>query len=63
MELTGIMLFVKDMKTIIAFYRDVIGLVPDEDQPFQKTGFSVFMQELAPCVSIVPANLTKGDKN
>ena len=42
MELTGIMLFVKDMKTIIAFYRDVIGLVPDEDQPFPENRFFPF---------------------
>ena len=42
MELTGIMLFVKDMKTVIAFYRDVIGLVPDEDQPFPEHRFFRF---------------------
>ena len=42
MELTGIMLFVKDMKTVIAFYRDVIGLVPDEDQPFPENRFFRF---------------------
>lgn len=42
MELKGIMLFVKDMKTVIAFYRDVIGLVPDEDQPFPENRFFRF---------------------
>ena len=42
MELTGIMLFVKDMKTVIAFYRDVIGLTPDEDQPFPEHRFFRF---------------------
>ena len=42
MELGGIMLFVKDMKTVIAFYRDVVGLVPDEDQPFPEHRFFRF---------------------
>ena len=42
MELKGIMLFVKDMKGIIAFYRDVIGLTPDEDQPFPEHRFFRF---------------------
>ena len=42
MELKGIMLFVKDMKTVIAFYRDVIGLTPDEDQPFPEHRFFRF---------------------
>lgn len=42
MNLNGIMLFVKDMKTVTAFYRDVIGLVPDEDQPFPAHRFFRF---------------------
>ena len=42
MELGGVMLFVKDMKSVIAFYRDVIGLVPDEDQPFPEHRFYRF---------------------
>ena len=42
MKLGGIMLFVKDMKTVIAFYRDVIGLIPDEDQPFPEHRFFRF---------------------
>ena len=41
-NLGGIMLFVKDMKTVIAFYRDVIGLTPDEDQPFPDHRFFRF---------------------
>ena len=41
-ELSGIMLFVKDMKGLIAFYRDVIGLSPDEDQPFPEHRFFRF---------------------
>ena len=41
-NLGGIMLFVKDMKTVIAFYRDVIGLMPDEDQPFPEHRFFRF---------------------
>ena len=42
MQLGGIMLFVKDMKTVIAFYRDVIGLVPDDEQPFPENRFFRF---------------------
>ncbi len=42
LNLGGIMLFVKDMKTVIAFYRDVIGLSPDEDQPFPEHRFFRF---------------------
>ena len=34
LRLGGVMLFVKDMKNVIAFYKDVVGLTPDEDQPF-----------------------------
>ena len=41
-ELSGVMLFVKDMKGLIAFYRDVIGLSPDEDQPFPEHRFFRF---------------------
>jgi predicted enzyme related to lactoylglutathione lyase len=42
MELGGIILFVKNMKSVIAFYRDVIGLSPDEDQPFPEHRFFRF---------------------
>ena len=42
MYLGSIILFVKDMKTVIAFYRDVIGLVPDEEQPFPEHRFFRF---------------------
>lgn len=41
-SLGGVMLFVKDMKNVIAFYRDVIGLTPDEDQPFPEHRFYRF---------------------
>ena len=41
-SLGGVMLFVKDMKKVIAFYRDVIGLTPDEDQPFPEHRFYRF---------------------
>lgn len=41
-SLGGVMLFVKDMKTVIAFYRDVIGLTPEEDQPFPEHRFYRF---------------------
>lgn len=41
-SLGGVMLFVKDMKTVIAFYRDVIGLTPEEDQPFPENRFYRF---------------------
>ncbi len=42
MKLGSVMLFVKDMKSVIAFYRDVVGLVPQEDQPFPAHRFFIF---------------------
>ena len=42
MYLGSIILFVKDMKSVIAFYRDVVGLTPDEDQPFPEHRFFRF---------------------
>ena len=64
LNLSGIMLFVKDMKTVIAFYRDVIGLTPDEDQPVSRnTAFFALTPVIVRCVSIVRANPTKAGKN
>lgn len=40
--LGGVMLFVKDMKNVIAFYRDVIGLIPEENQEFPEHRFFRF---------------------
>ncbi len=34
MNIGSIILFVKDMRTVTAFYRDIVGLLPDEEQPF-----------------------------
>ena len=42
MYLGSIILFVKDMKSVTAFYRDVLGLTPDEDQPFPENRFFRF---------------------
>ncbi len=42
MELGSIILFVKNMKAVIAFYRDVIGLRPDDEQPFPEHRFFRF---------------------
>ncbi len=42
MYLGSIILFVKNMKATITFYRDVIGLTPDEDQPFPEHRFFRF---------------------
>ena len=41
-SLGGVMLFVKDMKKVIAFYRDVIGLTPEANQPFPEHRFYRF---------------------
>ena len=63
MELGGIMLFVKDMKGVIAFYRDVIGLSTRRGAAVPRTSFFPiqYMLELANCcVSIVPASQTEG---
>lgn len=42
LRLGGVMLFVKDMKNVIAFYKDVVGLTPDEEQPFPEHRFYRF---------------------
>lgn len=42
MNLGSIILFVKDMKSGIAFYKDVVGLIPDEEQPFDENRFFRF---------------------
>ena len=42
MNIGSIILFVKDMRAVIAFYRDVIGLHPDEEQPFPAHRFFRF---------------------
>ena len=42
MNIGSIILFVKDMKAVTAFYRDVVGLSPDEMQPFAENRFFRF---------------------
>ena len=42
MDLGSIILFVKDMRTVTAFYRDVLGLQPDDEQPFPAHRFFRF---------------------
>ena len=42
MNIGSIILFVKDMRTVTAFYRDIIGLLPDEEQPFPAHRFFRF---------------------
>ena len=42
MEIGSIILFVKDMRTVTAFYRDILGLQPDEEQPFPAHRFVRF---------------------
>ena len=42
MKLSGVMLFCKDIKGLTAFYKDVLGLVPDEPQPFPAHKFFRF---------------------
>ena len=39
MNLGGIILFIKDMQRAIAYYRDIIGLHPDEEQPYSADSF------------------------
>ena len=36
------MLFCEDMQVMVAFYRDVVGMTPDEDQPFPADKFYRF---------------------
>ncbi len=42
MKLGSIILFVRDMKTVSAFYRDVLGLDPAPDQEFPEKRFLRF---------------------
>ncbi len=42
MEIGSIILFVKDMKGVTSFYRDVVGLTPDAEQPFPAHRFFRF---------------------
>ena len=42
MNLGGIILFIRDMQGAIAYYRDTIGLHPDEEQPYSADGFFRF---------------------
>lgn len=42
MNLGSIIIFVKDMNTVTAFYRDILELMPDEEQPFPAHRFYRF---------------------
>ena len=42
MNIGSIILFVKNMRAVITFYRDVVGLHPDEEQPFPAHRFFRF---------------------
>lgn len=42
MDIGSIILFVKNMRTVTAFYRDTVGLKPDEEQPFPAHRFFRF---------------------
>lgn len=42
MDLGGIILFIKDMRAAVAYYRDVLELPPDEEQPFPADRFFRF---------------------
>lgn len=42
MDLGSIILFVKNMRTVTAFCRDVVGLHPNEEQPFPAHRFFRF---------------------
>lgn len=42
MRVTGFMLFCEDIRNMTAFYRDVVGLPPDDPQPFPAHKFFRF---------------------
>jgi catechol 2,3-dioxygenase-like lactoylglutathione lyase family enzyme len=42
MRFTGVIVFCEDIKAQTAWYRDVLGLAPDEDQPFEGHRFVRF---------------------
>ena len=45
MKLRGVMLFCEDIRALTAFYRDVLGLEPDDPQPFPPDRFFRFRGE------------------
>ena len=42
MKLGSIILFVKNIKAVSVFYRDIVGLRPDPEQPFSESRFFRF---------------------
>lgn len=42
MNIRGLMLFCEDIRRLVAFYRDVVGMVPDDPQPFPENRFYRF---------------------
>lgn len=45
MRVVGVMLFCEDIKGLTTFYRDIVGLEPDDPQPFKPTRFFRFRSE------------------
>ena len=45
MQFTGLILYVQNMKIQTAFYRDVLGVAPVEEQPFDPKGFFMFGEQ------------------
>ncbi|MCO4746072.1 MAG: VOC family protein [Proteobacteria bacterium] len=59
MRLQGIIVFAKDFKSVLAFYRDGLGLTPVAEQPFDPRKFFQFEEG----ISIHSAGTPTGSKN
>jgi len=52
MDLGGIMLFCEDIEAMTAFYRDVVGMKPDKNQPFPAHKFFRFKSKRGACLCL-----------
>ena len=62
MNIGSIILFVKDMKAVTAFYRDVVGLSQTKRNRLLKIVFSALIPGSANCVCIIQVSRTMEDK-
>ena len=60
MKLGSVILFAKDMRgAVTAFYKDVVGLHPDEKQPFPPSRLVSLQHWAVNCASIAQLNRTE----
>ncbi len=62
MNMGSVILFVKDMRTVTAFDRDIVGLLPDAEQLFSGTASSVLTPGSASSTCTAQARRKARDK-